>query len=98
MPEPNPHIEEHVHDYDEIIMHIGIDPDDQEDLGAEIEIYVDGRPASPDRQDLVDLCAQGDQARTSDWKSFSRPHIEMTVMIGAGSLAEADPGGHRRER
>jgi hypothetical protein len=29
------------------------------------------------------------------WKRFTKPHLEMTLMIGAGSLAEADPGGHR---
>jgi hypothetical protein len=30
------------------------------------------------------------------WKKYRRPHLELTIMIGAGSLAEADPGGHRK--
>jgi hypothetical protein len=30
------------------------------------------------------------------WKKFEKPHLEMTIMIGAGSLAEADPGGHEK--
>ena len=97
MPEPNPHIEEHVHDYDEIIMHIGIDPEDQEDLGAEIEIYVDGEPHLISKTSSI-FVPKGVKHGPLIWKSFSRPHIEMTIMIGAGSLAEADPGGHRKER
>ena len=28
------------------------------------------------------------------WKKFEKPHLELTIMIGASSLAEADPGGH----
>jgi hypothetical protein len=32
------------------------------------------------------------------WKKFSRPHLEMAIMPGAGTLAEADPGGHRKRK
>jgi len=34
LPEPNPHISEHVHDFDEIIMHLGGDPNASRDLGV----------------------------------------------------------------
>jgi hypothetical protein len=30
MPSPNPHIEEHAHDYPEIVLHIGADPENPE--------------------------------------------------------------------
>jgi hypothetical protein len=40
MPEPNPHIGSHMHNFDEIVMHIGADPDNPEYLGAEIEFEV----------------------------------------------------------
>jgi len=33
MPEPNPHIHAHSHNYDEIVLHIGADPDNPEYLG-----------------------------------------------------------------
>ena len=35
MPTPNPHIHEHSHNFDEIVLHIGADPDNPEDLGGE---------------------------------------------------------------
>jgi hypothetical protein len=30
------------------------------------------------------------------WKKFTRPHLEFTIMIGASTVAEADPGGHEK--
>jgi hypothetical protein len=97
MPDPNPHIEEHVHDYDEIVMHIGTNPEDQEDLGAEIEFVVDGSPHLLTKTSSV-FVPKGVKHGPLTWKSFTRPHLEMTIMIGAGSLSQADPGGHREKR
>ena len=94
MPDPNPCIGEHVHDYDEIVMHIGTDSGDQEDLGAEIEFMVDGKPLIINKTSSV-YVPKGVKHGPLTWKRFTKPHIEMTVMIGAGSLAEADPGGHQ---
>jgi hypothetical protein len=96
MPDPNPHILEHAHDYDEIVMHVGIDPNDQEDLGAEIEFVVDGLPLTINKTSSV-FVPKGVKHGPLTWKSFTRPHIEMTIMIGAGSLSEADPGGHQEK-
>jgi hypothetical protein len=93
MPDPPTHIFEHVHDYDEIVMHIGTDPNDPEDLGAEIEFVVDGEPLTLTKTSSV-FVPKGVKHGPLTWKSFSKPHLEMTVMLGAGSLAEADPGGH----
>ena len=97
MPDPNPHIGEHTHDYDEIVLHIGTDPNDQEDLGGEIEFVVDGRPLLIDKTSSV-FVPKGVKHGPLTWKRFTRPHLEMTIMIGAGSLSEADPGGHRKEQ
>ena len=45
LPDPNPHIHEHVNEnHDEIILHIGSDYQNPEDLGAEIEFCVGGQP------------------------------------------------------
>jgi hypothetical protein len=46
VPDPNPLIGEHTHDYDQIALHIGTDPHNPEDLGAEFEIVVDGEPVT----------------------------------------------------
>lgn len=95
MPDPNPHIAEHSHDYDEIVLHFGSDPEDQEDLGAEIEFVVDGTPHLITKSSSV-FIPKGVSHGPLTWKSFRKPHVEMTIMIGAGSLGDADPGGHRK--
>src|SRR3990172_8330796 len=53
MPSPNPHIGEHTHTYDEIVLHIGIDPKDPEELGAEIIFYMDGQPLTIDKTSAI---------------------------------------------
>jgi len=96
MPDINPHILEHTHDYDEIVMHIGTDPSDEEDLGAEIEFMLDGRPLIIDKTSSV-FVPRGMKHGPLTWKRFTKPHLEMTIMVGAGSIKEADPGGHREK-
>ncbi len=59
MPDPNPHIFEHTHDYDEIVMHIGSDPNDQEDLGGEIEFILDGQRSDHQQAPLRCSCPKG---------------------------------------
>lgn len=95
MPDPNPHIGEHTHDYDEIILHLGTDPNNPEDLGGEIEIGIDGQPVTIDSTSGI-YVPKGVKHGPLVWKKFTKPHLEMTIMIGAGTLAEADPGGHEK--
>jgi len=95
MPDPNPHIGEHTHDYDEIIIHLGIDPEQPEDLGGEIEICIDGEPHTIDSTSAI-YVPKGVKHGPLTWKRVDRPHLEMTIMVGASSLAEADPGGHEK--
>ena len=96
MPDPNPHIGEHAHNYDEIVIHLGIDPKNPEELGAEIEFVVDGKALTIEKTSSV-FVPKGVKHGPLTWKRFDKPHLEMTIMIGAGSLAEADPGGHREK-
>src|SRR3989304_7873341 len=44
VPQPNPHIHEHVHNFDEIVLHIGSDSQNPQDLGGEIEYHFNGHP------------------------------------------------------
>ncbi len=97
MPDPNPHIFEHVHDFDEIVIHLGIDPNDREDLGGEIIFYMDGEPLTIDKTSGI-FVPKGVKHGPLVWKRFTRPHLELTIMLGAGTLAEADPGGHRAKK
>jgi hypothetical protein len=97
MPDPNPHIHEHKHDYDEIVIHLGTDPANQEELGGEIEFMVGGQPLKIDKTSAV-YVPKGVKHGPLTWKKYKKPHLELTIMIGAGSLAEADPGGHKKRR
>jgi hypothetical protein len=95
MPDPNPHIGEHTHDYDEIIVHLGMDPKKPEELGGEIEILIDGQPFLIKHTSGI-YVPKGVKHGPLTWKKFEKPHLELTIMIGAGTLEEADPGGHEK--
>jgi hypothetical protein len=32
------------------------------------------------------------------WKKVRRPHIQMAMVLGAGTVAEATPGGHDKRK
>jgi len=94
MPDPNPHIPEHVHDKsDEYVLHIGGDYKNPEDLGGEIEFVVGGEPLKINKTSALYVPA-GVVHGPLTWKSVTRPHLQMTIIMGAGTLAEAAPAGY----
>ncbi|MBA7668446.1 hypothetical protein ES703_76556 [subsurface metagenome] len=99
MPEPNPHIFEHTHreGCNEIVLHIGGDPNNPEDLGAEIEFTVGGQPLVFDTTSALFVPA-GVKHGPVTWKRLTRPHLQIAMVLGAGTMAEADPGGHVKQR
>lgn len=98
MPDPNPHIPEHTHaDSDEFILHIGSDHRSPEDLGGEIECVVGGEPLKINKTSAL-FVPKGVVHGPLTWKSVSRPHLQMTIIMGAGTLAEAAPAGYGGEK
>ncbi len=87
LPEPNPHVFEHEHAHDELVIHFGSDPDTPEDLGGEIEYTVEGQPLTISTSSGLYLPA-GVKHGPLTWRSFSRPHLEMTLVMGAGTFRE----------
>ncbi len=87
IPEPNPHIHEHVHNFDEIVLHWGGDPDNPEDLGGEIEFCVEGEPFTFNTTTGI-FMPGGTRHGPLTWKKFTRPHIQMAFMLGTGSMKE----------
>ncbi|MCK4863499.1 MAG: hypothetical protein KAS25_04335 [Dehalococcoidales bacterium] len=83
MPEPNPHIYEHVHDYDEIVIHWGGDPERPQVLGGEITFYIGGQPITFNTTTGVFIPA-GVPHGPLIWHKFEFPHIEMAMMLGTG--------------
>jgi hypothetical protein len=88
IPTPNPHIFKHVHrKYDEIVLHIGGDPQNPTDLGSEIDFYVEDEPITFSTNTGLFL-PKGTSHGPLIWKRFTKPHIEMAIMLGAETGAE----------
>jgi hypothetical protein len=96
MPEPNPHMHPHSHNFDEIVIHIGSDPMDPDDLGGELEFTVNGEPIIINKSSALYI-PKGIRHGPLTWKRVTKPHIEMTVMIGTGEFLKARPGGYINE-
>ena len=95
IPDPNPNILTHSHDnYDEIVLHIGADPQNHEYLGAEIEFVVDNEALTIDKTAAL-FVPKGVKHGPLTWKKVEKPHIQMAIVLGAGNISEANPGGHR---
>ena len=91
MPNPNPHIPEHVHNYDEIVIHIGNDAKNPQDLGGEIEYCYDGQPLVFDTTTAL-FIPRGVKHGPLTWKKVTRPHLEMAIILGCGDFDKAAPG------
>jgi hypothetical protein len=93
MPEPNPHILRHEHDYPEIVLHLGNDPENPEELGAEIDFGVGDETLKITRTSALYI-PKGVPHGPLTWKKVDRPHIQMVVMPGAGNVRESNPAGY----
>jgi hypothetical protein len=84
IPEPNPPVSEHTHNTEEIILYIGGDPKTPEDLGGEIEMFVGGQPLTFSTAVAL-FVPRGLRHGPVIWKKFNKPHIEMTLILGAAA-------------
>ncbi len=81
-------IQEMKHDnFDEIVLHIGGDPENPEDLGADMTFGVGGDHLKFDTSFGV-FIPRGMKHGPLIWHNFRKPHIEMAIMLGAGTLKE----------
>lgn len=92
MPSPNPPYGSHTHDYDEIVLNIGSDPEHPEELGAEIEFYMGDELQVTDKTSAVFIPKNVPYGPVT-WKKVTRPHIQMSIVFGTGNLNEAVPAG-----
>ena len=89
-------IHDHTHDYNEIVLHVGTDPDNPEELGAEIEFTVGGQKLTINRTSAL-FIPKGVEHGPLTWKKVDKPHLQMVVMPGAGTLKESNPAGYLEE-
>jgi len=97
MPDPATHIYEHVHDYDEIVIHWGGDYRTPQVLGGEVEFYIGGQPVTFNTTTAIFLPG-GTPHGPVTWKKFEFPHIQMALRIGNGDREDDNDNGMRRER
>jgi quercetin dioxygenase-like cupin family protein len=88
IPEPNPSLHEHVHEYDEIVMHWGGNYKTPQVLGGEIEFWVGGQPITFNTSTFLYI-PKGTPHGPVIWKKFDAPHMQMAMMIGTGNAGEA---------
>jgi len=93
---PDPHISDHFHNFDEVVLHYGNDPDNPEYLGAEIEFTVNGQPLLFNTTTAVYIPKKVKHGPLL-WKRFSKTHNQLPIIIGAGTHAEAAPAGYGGE-
>ncbi|MFC1910839.1 hypothetical protein ACFLXC_06140 [Chloroflexota bacterium] len=93
MPTPNPQIFEHVHEYNELVLHLGTDPENPEELNGEIEFGMGDETVTINKTSAL-FVPKGVKHGPLKWNRVDKPHLLMTIMLGAGTLAQAKPGGY----
>ena len=81
IPEKNPVFEEHVHEYDELIGFFGSNPEDPYDLGAELEVTIDGETHILTRTSLI-FCPAGMKHMPLKFNRIDRPIFHFSVVVG----------------
>lgn len=100
---PNPDLPKMRHDnYDEIVLHIGSDPENPEALGGALQFGLGEEFLEFDTTHCV-YAPRGMDHGPLRWKEVRRPLIELAMMLGAGTLEEGwansffdQPDGSRR--
>lgn len=80
VPEKDPVFDEHVHDYDELIGFYGNNPDDPYDLGAEMEVTIDGETHEITRTSMIFLPA-GVPHMPLRIKKVDRPVFHFSIVL-----------------
>lgn len=81
-------INEMQHDkFDEIVLHIGGDPENPEDLGADMTFGIGGHNMRFNKNYAMYI-PRGVKHGPLIWHEWRKPHIEMAIMLGAGTLKE----------
>lgn len=92
IPEPAPVAEERVLDYDQFLLHIGMDHAKPQVLGGTVELTLGGQPIVFNTTTSV-LIPKGTPYGPLTWKEFSRPHLQLSIVLGSGDpYAASSPG------
>jgi len=70
----------HSHDYDEVILNIGADPQNPENLGGEIEGFVGDEKQIINKTSTIYI-PRNVQHGVVRWTKYERPHIQMAIKL-----------------
>lgn len=96
IPDPNPHVFEHVHAYDQIVHYWGGNAATPQVLGGEIEFYIGGQPVAFNTTTCI-FIPRGTPHGPVTWKKFQFPHVEMVMTLDEGQPAQ-DPSIFRPKK
>jgi hypothetical protein len=82
------------HNYDEIVLNIGGDPENPEDLGADLEFYVGGQPLRFNTTSAL-FIPKGLEHGPIKCLEYRKPHIVIAIMCGTGSVKEGWGGSFK---
>jgi len=75
----------HSHNFDEIILYIGADPENPEYLGAEIDGFVGDERQITDKTSAIYIPKNVKHGLVKGWTRFEKPHIMMQVKLNKGN-------------
>ncbi|MCD8330080.1 MAG: hypothetical protein LUC27_05245 [Lachnospiraceae bacterium] len=81
VPEKDPVFEEHVHEYDELIGFFGSDPENPYDLGAELDVTLDGEVHRLTKTSLLFVPA-GVPHMPLSIRRVDRPVFHFSIVVG----------------
>ncbi len=87
VPQPDAQESEQVLDYDQLLVHIGMDPDTPQNLGATVEFYLGGQRIVFNTTTAIYI-PKGIPYGPLTWKEVVRPHLQMSIVFGS-----SDPYG-----
>ena len=71
----------HAHDYDEMIINIGTDPNDPEDLGGEVVGFLGDEKHTLNKTSAVYIPRNVEHG-VAGFNRFDRPYIQMAIKLG----------------
>lgn len=83
VPEPNPYQQQRTLDYDQMLLHIGMDCAKPQVLGGTVELVLGGQPVVFNTTTAV-FIPKGTPYGPLTWKEFQRPHLQMSIVLGSG--------------
>jgi hypothetical protein len=82
--QPHRYTSQRVLDHDQLLLHIGMDPDTPQDLGGTVETHLGGQHIVFNTTTSV-FIPKGTPFGPLAWKEIRRPHVQLAMVFGTGN-------------